>query len=230
MKKPIPTEAIGTILYEVTELAVKNGANSVSMPPEYVAVAHFLAYPEEYGQQDPALKICRQCHTVNQGDAEVCDCCGKADLIEEGASATYSEEYGQQDPAGYGDIISTGGMDPRNKLDHEAAELQTILTDRYSDYRPASPAGLFAWACAALRDQPPDAGKAVYWFSVLVKCARLLDLPTDEPIPAGVLAAVERLTLEPAATLIRPGMDLRHLSSAQLVQLQKELQEEERSR
>ncbi len=44
----IPYNAIASILNEVMEQAVSNGANSVSMPDEYVAVAHFLCYPEEY--------------------------------------------------------------------------------------------------------------------------------------------------------------------------------------
>lgn len=40
---PVPVEAIGRILSEVMDAAVKNGANSVSMPDEYVAVAVWLA-------------------------------------------------------------------------------------------------------------------------------------------------------------------------------------------
>jgi len=46
--KRIPAEEIGSILNEVMEQAVAHGANSISMPDEYVAVAHFLSYPEEY--------------------------------------------------------------------------------------------------------------------------------------------------------------------------------------
>ena len=45
----IPLEAIGKILTEVMDQAVKNGADSRSMPDDYVAVAHFVAYPNEYG-------------------------------------------------------------------------------------------------------------------------------------------------------------------------------------
>lgn len=44
-----------------------------------------------------------------------------------------------------------------------------------------------------------DSYKPVYWFGILVKCARLLNLPTDEPIPSGVLRAVEKLTAPCAA-------------------------------
>jgi hypothetical protein len=44
-----------------------------------------------------------------------------------------------------------------------------------------------------------DATKAVYWFGVLEKCARLLDLPNDEPIPSGVLRAVTDLVAQPGA-------------------------------
>jgi hypothetical protein len=47
-KKPIPMCEISSILHEVMEIAVSNGANSISMPDEYVAVTHFLCYPEEY--------------------------------------------------------------------------------------------------------------------------------------------------------------------------------------
>lgn len=48
----------------------------------------------------------------------------------------------------------------------------------------------------------PDA-KAVYWFSILTKCAQLLNLPDDEPIPSGVLAAVEKLVAAPINYLTR---------------------------
>lgn len=47
-KTPIPMESISTILNEVMAQASANGANSISMPDEYVAVAHFLSYPGEY--------------------------------------------------------------------------------------------------------------------------------------------------------------------------------------
>jgi hypothetical protein len=46
-----------------------------------------------------------------------------------------------------------------------------------------------------------DSFKPVYWFSVLTKCARLLNLPPDEPIPSGVMRAVERLAAPEASTL-----------------------------
>lgn len=48
MNKSIPIKAIENILCEVMEQARNNGANSVSMPDDYVAIAHFIAYPEEY--------------------------------------------------------------------------------------------------------------------------------------------------------------------------------------
>lgn len=47
-KMKIPFEEIGNILTEVMDIAVKNGADSRSMPDEYVAVAHFLSFPEQY--------------------------------------------------------------------------------------------------------------------------------------------------------------------------------------
>ncbi len=46
--KPTPMKEIGMMLGWLMDMAVENGANSVSMPDEYVAVAHFLCYPEEY--------------------------------------------------------------------------------------------------------------------------------------------------------------------------------------
>ena len=46
--KPVPMKEIGKILREVMQTACDNGANPVSMPDEYVAVAHFLCYAEEY--------------------------------------------------------------------------------------------------------------------------------------------------------------------------------------
>jgi hypothetical protein len=50
-KSPVPLAQIGIILEEVMKTAAANGANSVSMPDEYVAVAHFLCYPDEYLDQ-----------------------------------------------------------------------------------------------------------------------------------------------------------------------------------
>jgi hypothetical protein len=46
--KPVPVELIGQILNEVMDIAVSNGANSVSMPDEYVEVAYFVCFPERY--------------------------------------------------------------------------------------------------------------------------------------------------------------------------------------
>lgn len=43
-------------------------------------------------------------------------------------------------------------------------------------------------------DQTFDASKGVYWFSILLKCSALLNVPEDEPIPSGVLKAVQELT------------------------------------
>jgi hypothetical protein len=45
---PVPLEAIGNVVAEAMKAASDNGANSISMPDEYVAVAHFVAYPGEY--------------------------------------------------------------------------------------------------------------------------------------------------------------------------------------
>lgn len=47
-KTKVPMEAIGQMLAEVMQIASDNGADSRSMPDEYVAIAHFLCYPEEY--------------------------------------------------------------------------------------------------------------------------------------------------------------------------------------
>jgi hypothetical protein len=38
----VPTEAIGKLLAQMMDVAVANGANSVSMPDEYVEVAAWL--------------------------------------------------------------------------------------------------------------------------------------------------------------------------------------------
>lgn len=50
----VPIKEINDLVGEAIENASKNGANSVSMPDEYVAVAHFVCYPEEYGYALPA--------------------------------------------------------------------------------------------------------------------------------------------------------------------------------
>ncbi|WP_208456780.1 VRR-NUC domain-containing protein [Burkholderia gladioli] len=45
---PVPMGAISRILDEVMQRASENGADSRSMPDDYVAVAHFTCYPEKY--------------------------------------------------------------------------------------------------------------------------------------------------------------------------------------
>ena len=68
-RKPIPLNEIGGILNEVMDNAVRNGANSISMPDEYVAVAHFLCYPEEYcsvKQESKFVLICNLWVDENQ--------------------------------------------------------------------------------------------------------------------------------------------------------------------
>jgi hypothetical protein len=44
-----------------------------------------------------------------------------------------------------------------------------------------------------------DSFKPIYWWSILLKCANLLGLADDEPIPSGVLRAVEKLVAAQAA-------------------------------
>jgi len=39
---------IDMLLTNAMDQAVANGADSRSMPNEYVAIAHFLCYPEQY--------------------------------------------------------------------------------------------------------------------------------------------------------------------------------------
>ncbi len=48
MKTHVPMEEIGNILNYLMDIAVENGANSISMPDEYVAIAHFLSFPDQY--------------------------------------------------------------------------------------------------------------------------------------------------------------------------------------
>lgn len=36
-----------------------------------------------------------------------------------------------------------------------------------------------------------DSYKPIFWFGILVKCARVLNMPDDQPIPSGVLRAVD---------------------------------------
>ena len=48
MKQPIPLEEIGLLLKDAMALEIANGADSRSMPNEYVAIAHFVCYPEKY--------------------------------------------------------------------------------------------------------------------------------------------------------------------------------------
>lgn len=48
IKKPVPLEDISKCVHWLIELAVKNGANSISMPDEFVSVAHFVCFPDQY--------------------------------------------------------------------------------------------------------------------------------------------------------------------------------------
>ncbi|MDB5777551.1 MAG: hypothetical protein JWP38_3684 [Herbaspirillum sp.] len=48
-KAVVPLDAINKLVDEAMEICVSNGADSRSMPDEYVAIAHFVCYPEEYG-------------------------------------------------------------------------------------------------------------------------------------------------------------------------------------
>lgn len=45
-QQPVPVEAIGRLLTEAMDEAVENGASSVSMPDDYVAVAAWLCRVE----------------------------------------------------------------------------------------------------------------------------------------------------------------------------------------
>jgi len=46
--KPVPMGEIAQVVNEIMDICVANGADSRSMPDEYVAVAHFVCFPEEY--------------------------------------------------------------------------------------------------------------------------------------------------------------------------------------
>lgn len=46
--RAIPFDAISQLLRDAMQQACDNGANSISMPDEYVAIAHFVAYPQDY--------------------------------------------------------------------------------------------------------------------------------------------------------------------------------------
>jgi hypothetical protein len=53
-EQAIPMGAISKTLADAMAVAIENGANSISMPDEYVAVAHFVAYPEQYRTRQAA--------------------------------------------------------------------------------------------------------------------------------------------------------------------------------
>jgi hypothetical protein len=48
MNKSIPYDAIGRLLDQAMDQAVANGANAISMPDDYVEIAHWLAFPDDY--------------------------------------------------------------------------------------------------------------------------------------------------------------------------------------
>lgn len=58
-----------------------------------------------------------------------------------------------------------------------------------------------AWHAAHIAANKPagNAEKGVYWFECLSKCATMLEIDDETPIPSGVVAAVEKLMGKPAA-------------------------------
>ena len=48
---------IALILNQVMAIAIENGANSISMPDEYVSVAHFVCFPEQYYIEVPNVQV-----------------------------------------------------------------------------------------------------------------------------------------------------------------------------
>lgn len=76
--EPVPVEAIGRILTEVMGTAVENGASSVSMPDDYVAVAAWLCRVEgaEPQKAEPTRLTEEQ---VAKVDTAICEASGWAD-------------------------------------------------------------------------------------------------------------------------------------------------------
>lgn len=125
--KQIPFEEIRQILNDVMAKAVENGANSVSMPDEYVAVAHFLSFPEQYmkGMPEPDWADSKTLPSemwknplipMNER-LEIAD--GAVRFREEiianlRRQLQYLTVTISSGTSKYSDIISDGGLDPRN--------------------------------------------------------------------------------------------------------------------
>jgi hypothetical protein len=82
----------------------------------------------------------------------------------------------------------------KKRLIETQEALEVVINDIFAEPSPVS---------AAPVAPEGDSFKPVYWFSVLTKCARLLNLPDDEPIPSGVLRAVEELCAAPVVLVDR---------------------------
>ena len=96
---PIPLEAISRMVNEAIEAASKNGANSISMPDDYVAVAHFVCCPEQYIAADRASR-----QVANKAEVEPSDSykAGYADGMDEGAKlAFWGDKPSEKFPEGW---------------------------------------------------------------------------------------------------------------------------------
>lgn len=67
--------------------------------------------------------------------------------------------------------------------------------------------GYVQFARAVLDAAPCDAVKANYWFDCLQKCAKLMEIPDDVPIPSGVVAAVTALSKSCPTVAPAPGFN-----------------------
>jgi hypothetical protein len=133
--------------------------------------------------------------------AESCDALGN----KEGARqlricADFLRDHGPRAPAPSQEAAKFYALNCRDAVDHDASQLGATCAEceagNFDRCLVANPPALAQQGAA---QAPLDASKAVYWFDMLAKCARLLDLPDDEPIPSGVLRAVEKLVAAQAA-------------------------------
>lgn len=130
--KPIPMEAIGQILNEVMELAVKNGANSISMPDEYVAVAHFIAYPDQYlapsTQQAQTAPV-----NVPSVDAVIGQSKAVLRLVDEYIDGVQTQETRTKLRTGLMDLFAAAPSAPANSEDAKDKERTRLLAQAKKD-------------------------------------------------------------------------------------------------
>ncbi|WP_369064750.1 PDDEXK family nuclease [Burkholderia gladioli] len=173
---PVPMGAISRILDEVMQRASENGADSRSMPDDYVAVAHFTCYPEKYRCGTSAESKCTRC---GSSTAQACNELGCFYLESgEGEPATADERAAQDEPSEIEQVIACLGDDaaklreanPDDEMADNMEAAARLLSEqgdivercaRIADSYKCGSCGLDGWIGAAIRASQPVAPASI---------------------------------------------------------------------